>query len=222
VSTQETSLATRLWHAHADLAQTALESTFVRGIADGRLGRAHFKRYVAQDAFFLEAFARGYALALAHSPDRAGMEAFHELIGGVLEELRLHASYAARWGVDLSQVTPVRATLAYTDFLLATASLGSLGDTCGAMTPCMRLYAYLGRTLSASGAARVDNPYHEWVATYASASFDALARTLEGLLDRYATDTPSVRRAYGRAMELELAFFDAQAGSPGQEREPTA
>jgi thiaminase/transcriptional activator TenA len=211
VGTQASSLAARLWRAHADLAQAALETTFVRGIADGRLHRARFQGYVTQDAFFLEAFARGYALALVHSPDRAGLEAFHELIGGVLDELRLHGSYAARWDVELSCVVPTPATRAYTDFLLATASLGSLGDTCAAMTPCMRLYAYLGQTLGALGAARRDNPYHEWVATYASTEFDALARTLEGLLDRYAADTSSVRAAYRRAMELELAFFESPA-----------
>ncbi|MBV9357669.1 MAG: TenA family protein [Chloroflexi bacterium] len=209
MSTQPSSLATRLWRAHASLAQAALETTFVRGIADGRLARDRFQRYVAQDAFFLEAFARGYALALARSPDGTGLQLFHELIGGVLDELRLHASYAARWDVDLSRVSPAPATLAYTDFLLARASLGSLGDTCAAMTPCMRLYAFLGQTLGASGGTRSDNPYHEWVATYASSDFEALARTLEDLLDRYATDGPSVRDAYRRAMELELTFFQA-------------
>ncbi len=216
MSAEQSSLAARLWHAHASLAQAALETTFVRGIADGRLARTRFQGYVAQDAFFLEAFARGYALALAHSPDRAGLEAFHELIGGVLDELRLHASYAARWDVDLSRVTPTTATLAYTDFLLATASLGSLGDVCAAMTPCMRLYAYLGQTLAASGATRNENAYHAWVATYASSEFEALARGLEDLLDRYATDVPSVRGAYRRAMELELAFFVAHTGPSGE------
>jgi thiaminase/transcriptional activator TenA len=213
VGTEQSSLAARLWRAHGDLAKTALESTFVRGIADGRLGRARFQHYVAQDAFFLEAFARGYALALAHSPDRTGLEAFHGLIGGVLDELRLHASYAARWDVDLSRVVPTPATLAYTDFLLASASLGSLGETCAAMTPCMRLYAHLGQTLSASGAGRGDNPYRDWVATYGSSDFEALARTLEGLLDRYAADTSSVRVAYRRAMELELGFFESPTNS---------
>lgn len=209
MSTRQTSLAARLWSANNELAQACLQSSFVQGIASGRLERARFQAYVAQDAFFLEAFAKGYALALARSPDRAGLEAFHQLIGGVLDELRLHGGYAARWEVDLARVVPTSATLAYTDFLLATASLGSLGDTCAAMTPCMRLYAYLGRSLAA---ARSGNPYAEWVATYAAPEFESLASTLEGLLDRYAADTVSVRSAYRRAMELELGFFESQLG----------
>ena len=35
------------------------------------------------------------------------------------------------------------------------------------------------------------------------------AATLEQLLDGHAVDGPEVRRAYRRAMDLELAFFDA-------------
>jgi thiaminase/transcriptional activator TenA len=202
-------LAAALWSANTDLAQACLASVFVRGIADGSLPTEHFRAYVAQDAYFLDAFARAYALALARSPDRHGLTAFHALVGGVLDELELHAQYAARWQVDLGQIQPADATLAYTDFLLTTASLRSVGETCAAMTPCMRLYAFLGQQLST--ASRVSSTYREWIQTYAAAEFEALAASLESLLDRYATDTEPVRAAYRRAMELELAFFRAHA-----------
>ena len=52
---------------------------------------------------------------------------------------------------------------------------------------------------------------YEWVATYASSEFEALATTLEALLDRYAADSEPVRAAYRRAMLLELGFFQAHA-----------
>jgi thiaminase (transcriptional activator TenA) len=202
-------LAATLWRENADLAQASPENPFVRGLGDGTLSLPHFQGYVAQDAYFLDAFARAYALALARSPDREGLRSFFELLSGALEELRLHAGYAERWQVSLEGVTPRPATLAYTDFLLATASLGSVGETCAAMTPCMRLYAYLGRALAEAGGTRSENPYREWVETYASPDFQALAETLERLLDRYAADTLAIRTAYRRAMHLELAFFQA-------------
>ena len=204
-------LAGDLWAANADLAAEALAHPFVRGIADGTLPRELFAGYVAQDAFFLEAFARAYALGVAHSPDRTTLDAFADLLAGVREELRLHASYAARWGIDLAAVEPAPATLAYTDFLLATACLGGSGLTCAAMTPCMRLYAYLGRALSG----QAQGSYTEWVDTYADPAFEELAVTLERLLDRTASDSPALRRAYRRAMQLELAFFDAATSCPG-------
>jgi thiaminase/transcriptional activator TenA len=204
-------LATQLWAANRDLAEIALGGPFIRGVAHGSLPAECFRAYIAQDAFFLEAFARAYALALARSPDRHGLEVFYALIGGVLDELRLHASYAAGWGVDLTQIEPGQATLAYTDFLLARASLGAVGETCAAMTPCMRLYAFLGQSLALECSTVDQNPYREWIETYANAGFDELTTTLEQLLDRYAEDGPAVRSAYRRAMELELAFFDAYA-----------
>ena len=208
------SLAGALWEANGDLARAALEHRFVRGLADGSLPVESFRSYVAQDAFYLESFARAYALALAHSEDRQGIRDFAELISGVVEELELHEGYAGRWDVSLEEVEPVEATLAYTDFLLATASLGGVGETCAAMTPCMRLYAHLGRSLAAEGYDE-DNPYSEWIRTYADPGFEALAAKLEALLDRYATDTPTVRSAYSRAMSLEIAFFEANAGTDG-------
>lgn len=199
------SLAQALWARNADLAAEALAHPFVRRLADGTLPRESFAGYVAQDNFFLEAFSRAYALGLAHSPDRTALDTFADLLTGVHEELRLHASYAAQWGIDLSTVEPVPSTLAYTDFLLAVAALGSIGVTCAALTPCMRLYAHLSQSLST----RTSDTYAQWVTTYADPAFEDLAATLERLLDAYADDTAEVRKAYRRAMRLELAFFDA-------------
>ena len=203
-------LSRSLWTANADLAGETLAHPFVTGIADGTLPRERFAGYVAQDAFFLEAFARAYALGVAHSPDRETLDVFADLLAGVREELRLHAGYAERWGIDLAAVTPAAATLAYTDFLLATAALGGVALTCAAMTPCMRLYAHLGQAL----AGRAHGDYTEWVDTYADPAFEELATALERLLDATGTDGPAVRGAYRRAMQLELDFFTAawQAG----------
>ena len=200
-------LSAQLWADNADLAAEALGHPFVTGIGEGTLSRERFAGYVAQDAFFLESFARAYGLGVAHSPDRAALDAFADLLAGVREELRLHAGYADRWGIDLTAVEPWPATSAYTDFLLATASLGGAGLTCAAMTPCMRLYAHLGQSLAADRAP--DGAYADWVATYADPGFEELAATLERLLDAAATDVPAVRATYRRAMRLELGFFDA-------------
>jgi thiaminase/transcriptional activator TenA len=200
------SLARTLWAANSDWADRILANRFVQGLGDGTLPVESFKRYVAQDAWFLEAFARAYAFCLAHGKDRDDLYGFAELIAGVLDELKLHKSYAERWQVSLDGVTPIAATRAYVDFLLDVARRGNLGETIAAMTPCMRLYAWLGRTLAAG---KVAERYAEWVKTYADPGFEALATRLEQLLDTHAGDTPAVRANYRRAMELEHGFFDA-------------
>jgi len=202
------SLSAALWAANADSAARILVHPFVRGLGDGSLPRASFERYVAQDAYFLEAFARAYAFCLAHSTARDDLYGFAELIGGVIDELRLHKAYAERWGVDLVGVTPAASTRAYTDFLLDKAKRGVLGETIAAMTPCMRLYAWLGQSLAKRDVAPL---YAEWVRTYADPGFESLAARLEELLDGHATDSPAVRENYARAMALEYGFFDANA-----------
>ncbi len=204
------SLSKTLWEENGDLVRVSLEHRFVRGLGDGTLPLERFRWYVAQDAYFLEGFARAYALALAHAPDADGMRDFAGLVAGAIEELQLHEGYAKQWGVDLAEVVPAEATLAYTGFLLSTASLKGVGETCAAMTPCMRLYAFLGRSLAEDGSEE-GNPYAEWIRTYADPGFEALARKLEALLDRYAADDPDIRSAYRRAMALELGFFEAGA-----------
>lgn len=200
------SIARELWRENTDLAEAALEHRFIRGLAAGTLDQAAYGAYIGQDATFLESFARAYALALAKAPDRAGVEAFADLVAGVRDELRLHSSVAERWGINMSTVVPGAATLAYTDFLLATAATGGPGAICAAMTPCMRLYAYLGQSLALGSVAPL---YQEWVSTYADPGFEALAVTIEDLLDRYVGDIATVRPTYRRAMRLELGFFDA-------------
>ncbi len=198
--------AQALWQRNRDLADACLKHPFVQGIASGQLARASFQVYVAQDAYFLEAFARAYALALAKSPDREGIRVFKDLLVGVFEELALHQSYAERWGISL-EPEPLASTRAYTDFLLRTASLEPVGHTAAAMTPCMRLYAWLGQQL----APKLDpeSPYAKWVETYSSPDVEALAARLEALLDRYGGEPARLAELYRRAMELELASFQA-------------
>jgi thiaminase/transcriptional activator TenA len=208
------SVSAALWQESSDLVDAALAHPFVRGIGAGTVPRDAFRGYVAQDAFFLDAFARAYAMALVRSPDAATVRTFAGLVAGVRDELALHEGYARSWDIDLDSVEPASATLAYTDFLLATAATGSLAQICAAMTPCMRLYRHLGEALAAGGVAAT-NPYASWVSAYADPAFGELVDTVERLLDTAAPSVAAVRREYRRAMLLELGFFDASLGGGG-------
>ncbi|MBW4613162.1 MAG: TenA family protein [Desmonostoc vinosum HA7617-LM4] len=200
-------LSNQLWTANQDLAQACLEHPFVQGIANGSLERWKFAYYVGQDAFFLQAFARAYSLAAAKAPDWIGFTIFHNLVGGVVEELRLHESYAAQWGVNLHSVEPGAATRRYTDFLLATAWSGDVGITAAAMSPCMRLYAFLGKQLADGGIP--NHQYTDWIRTYSSADFQPLAQQLENLVDNYAAANALIYSTYRYAMLCEQDFFQA-------------
>ncbi|HBB34106.1 MAG TPA: TenA family transcriptional regulator [Cyanobacteria bacterium UBA8803] len=200
-------ISTDLWQSNQDLAQECLEHPFVRGIANGTLDRFKFAYYVGQDAFFLEAFARAYSLAAAKCHDWEGFNTFHHLAGGVLAELSLHQSYATAWGVDLSKVEPGMATRRYTDFLLATAWGSEAGLITVAMTPCMRLYAFVGQELAKDGIPNHD--YSDWIRTYSDRQFEQLAEQLEALTDQYAKLSASIQSIYRYAMLCERDFFQA-------------
>ena len=60
-------LSARLWADNSDLAAEALAHPFVCRLSDGSLAREIFASYVAQDAFFLESFARAYADTPTHA-----------------------------------------------------------------------------------------------------------------------------------------------------------
>ncbi|MBG1269668.1 TenA family protein [Nostoc sp. WHI] len=201
------SLSNELWTANQDLAKACLDHPFVQGIGDGSLEQVKFAYYVGQDAFFLEAFARAYSIAAAKAPDWLGFTTFHNLASGVLEELRLHSGYASQWGVNLHSVEPGSATRRYTDFLLATAWAGDVGLTAAAMSPCMRLYAFLGEQLAHNGIP--NHQYADWIRTYSSADFQPLAQQLENLVDNYATTNSGVYSTYRYAMFCERDFFQA-------------
>ncbi|MEW6493109.1 MAG: TenA family protein [Cyanobacteriota bacterium] len=196
-----------LWQSNQDLARACLEHPFVQGIANGTLDRTKFAYYVGQDAFFLEAFARAYSIAAAKATDWEGFNTFHALAGGVLEELKLHEDYAAKWGVDLRNVEPGAATRRYTDFLLATAWGSEVSLITVAMAPCMRLYAFLGQQLAKKGIP--NHQYGDWIRTYSDREFEELAQKLERLTDQYTKNSASVESTYRYAMLCERDFFEA-------------
>jgi thiaminase/transcriptional activator TenA len=206
-----------LWRSNSGLVQSCLAHPFVEALGNGTLKAELFRDYVAQDAFFLRAFAKVYELALARSSDPEIIAWFSELTGGVQEELKLHRVYAAELGVDLERVAPNPACRTYTGFLVRTGQQSSLAETVAALAPCMSLYAFLGRELVPR--CGPEHPYRRWIETYSSGAFGELANRLESVLDRVGTDTKEVRYAYRYALECELAFFSASLG-PGRVGRP--
>ena len=210
-----------LWQSNLDTALVALSDWFVIGLGAGTLPREIFATYVAQDASFLKSFAEAYERAIAKCPaDLPRCETdLRGLAAAVQEELTLHAGYAKKWGADLDDgFEPLDATTAYVQFLdqVSAAPESSVAEVIAAMTPCMTLYAAVGHALDSAGAAAEanENPYAEWVETYASDDFQAAAKTIEDLLDVLAArddvSDANVEDYYALAMQLEYGFFRAQ------------
>ena len=123
----------------ANYADMTAASSFVSQMANGTLPRAKYVAFLSQDRYFLFHFNRAYASALARAPGIEQQRTFHALIGGVLDELKLHEDACARWGVDDGALETIHpASRAYVDFLTALQSPDvPMDELVAGMTPCM-------------------------------------------------------------------------------------
>jgi thiaminase len=84
---------------------------------------------------------------------------------------------------DQKYFEPNTATVAYCDFLRAAATgsnptlklAGASAKIIAAMTPCMRLYAFLGQEIKKNINEVPDHPYQQWINTYSAADFEVRA-----------------------------------------------
>ncbi len=201
-------LSKHLWEKNKDLAFASLNSKFVQGIKNGNLPKKNFQSYIAQDYFFLESFARAYGLAISKCLDINAIRTLSELLLGVSEELVLHEKYAKEWEINLTNNKIEIPTKAYTDFLRNISLESSCIEILVAMTPCMRLYAWIGKVLCSSAS---NNIYKDWIVTYSDENFEKLAKSLEEIIDTYkgSYDLDQLNYLYQKAMDLEVKFFEA-------------
>lgn len=232
---EEGSAARRFWIRSQKEVVLAAYTPFVVSLAAGNLDIEVFRQYIAQDQYFLRAFASGYEMAAEYADDDDEKATILDLKKSTLEELNLHASVMKDWGVDPSkEITPNPATVKYTDFVLATAKgkvEGGKGPgqiatpfektkiaayAISAMTPCMRLYAHFGKELQVflppDGS---DHPYKKWIEYYSSKSFEEATVQIEELLDKLSVPLTGeelglLEKLYRQAMKFEVEFFAAQ------------
>jgi thiaminase/transcriptional activator TenA len=197
--------------------EAQLEHPFVRGIGDGTLPADRFRSYVRQDYLFLVDYGRLLALACARAPRLEWMERFAELARSTLvEELALHRSYAAEWGISeaaLEGEPPLPATRSYTDFLLRVGALGDFAELVAALLPCLWAYSEIGQRLAEQGAP-ADELYARWVAMYADPEFGRLAAWCRDICDELAADLGDAGRwrlceVFLASSRHELAFWQA-------------
>ena len=201
-------ISKHLWDKNKNLAFASLNSKFVQGIKNGNLPKNKFQLYIAQDYFFLESFARAYGLAISKCLDINSIRILSELLLGVSEELVLHEKYAKEWEISLTNNKIEKPTKAYTEFLRKISIESSCIEILVAMTPCMRLYAWIGKKLSSSTS---NNLYKNWIITYSDENFEKLAKSLEEIIDTYkgSYDLDHLNNLYKKAMDLEVKFFEA-------------
>lgn len=163
---------------------------FVQGIGDGTLPLKKFRFYLGQDYIFLIEYCRVLALGVAKAQDLETMGKFSELLHATLHtEMALHRSYARRFGIteeELARTEAAPTTSDYTCYLLSVAYSGTIAEIAASLLPCQWGYAEIGQRLAKKGEPKRQPLYGDWIKTYASPEFAALAEWLRGLTDRLA------------------------------------
>jgi thiaminase/transcriptional activator TenA len=196
-----------------------VEHAFVKGLADGSLPEACFRRYLAQDYLFLVHFARAFALAAYKADTLADIRQAKESLAAIVDvEMGLHVRYCARWGIaeaELAALPEAAATVAYTRFVLEKGVQGDLLDLHVALAPCMIGYAEIGAALAAGPATKKSgNPYLEWIEMYASEDYGKVAAAERATLDRLMARRggpgrfDSLASTFRAATRLEAAFWE--------------
>lgn len=165
---------------------------------------------VLQDALYLREYAHALSLAGVRSPDENALVIFNEhSAGAIAVERSLHEGFLENLGIareDADRTPPSPAILAYTSFLLRTATLGDYPEVLGAVLPCYWIYREVGKALLDKG---FPNPrYRKWINTYGSEEFGALAEAILDLTDRTCEDLDSSRKSRVKVVFITTSRYE--------------
>jgi len=190
---------------------------FVRGIADGTLPLAAFRRYLIQDYLFLIHFARAKALAVFKAESVAAMREKTAGIAAILAETSMHLRYCEGWGIPEAVVlaTPEAAeTVSYTRYVIDRGLAGDILDLEVALAPCTVGYGEVALRVEACAERRREaNPYESWIRTYADPGYQALARGAAARIDALGVSHGGAARfamlsaVFSEAARLEARFW---------------
>ena len=180
---------------------------FVVEMGNGTLDQEKFRFYMIQDYLYLIDYAKLFGIGAIKATDLQTMEKFAALMHSTLhEEMALHRSYAARFGISLEELENAEAspiTLAYTHYMLHKGQSGTLAELVAALLPCMWSYWEIGKELSKIPGAATHKLYGEWISMYSSDEFGTLAKWCIELMDQLAEG-----RTEAELLELEEIFLN--------------
>ncbi len=167
-----------VWHAYT-------HHSFVKKLDEGSLPREAYLHYLVQDYVFLVHFSRAWALAVVKSETLSEMKLASATVDALVNiEMQHHVDICASYGIDeqeLFDAVEEPENIAYTRYVLDAGLSGDLVDLLAALAPCIFGYGEIGTRLAKQTAE--DNPYAEWIETYASDSYQQVCSEVGELID---------------------------------------
>lgn len=192
----------------------AVANEFVRGLGDGSLPEAAFRRYLIQDYRFLDTLVSVVGFAVARAPDLPAKTRYAEFLGVLTgsENDYFQRSFKAL-GVsegDLADTGDSPVLAAFRRHMLQAAEAGTYADVLSVFLPAEWIYRDWARSVASGPATQFY--YREWADMHADPVFGAFVDWLRSEMDRSAPPPDSdadarVRSAFARMVSLERAFF---------------
>ncbi|MGN7357892.1 thiaminase II [Paenibacillus sp. SAF-054] len=189
---------------------------FVRGIAEGTLGKEQLIHYVKQDFEYLNAFIRIYGIAISKCDSRSAMALFNEQISFVLRsETHPHHNFCKVAGVNYEQMQGYSLAPSadhYIRHMLNVAHEGTLQDIVAALLPCPWTYAEIGQRLLEEIRPERSHPFYDWMHFYGDREF-GVTEQLRLLLDDGAELLSPARKSrlteyFVKSCQLEYKFWN--------------
>ncbi|MFB6255483.1 MAG: TenA family protein [Haloplanus sp.] len=195
----------------------AVDGRFVRELGDGTVDDAVFRLYLEQDYAFVETLTGTFGHALGEAPSMAAKARLAEFLGTITNEENdyFERSFAALDGDSTAE--PDATTRAFIDLLERAGRQGGYAETLAVLVPAEWVY----ETWATGIESRPDAFYlDEWVELHANPAFVDFVAWLRRELDREGAAASARRQRrldalFGRAVELERAFFEAPYGGDG-------
>ncbi|MFC4246193.1 thiaminase II [Natribaculum luteum] len=204
----------RLLETGADLWDAQKRHPFVRELADGTLAEEAFLHWVRQDYRYLLDYARTFAMAGTKARDEETMTHLMDVAHTILDyEMDLHREFAADYGIDRSDLESTEKAptcVAYTNFLVRTASEGSLAEIAAAIYPCGQ--GYLDVAEHMADRATGEHRYTPFIEKYTSDEFREAVDWMRTFVDRcgerYPGEHEAMEEAFLTSARLEYRFWE--------------
>lgn len=185
---------------------------FIQALIDGSLDISKFRFYIAQDAIYLQHFARALSIIAARVPSVYMLDFMKFAQGALQVEEAMHADYLKEYGV----IAPVPISPSchhYVSFLKSSVSLGTVGEALASILPCFRIYKDVGDYIL-SMSSITGHPYSRWINTYSGDEFGLLVARVLDIANAVACIASSeelevMTETYIRATQLEWMFWDS-------------
>ncbi|MHA3787629.1 thiaminase II [Flavobacterium hauense] len=189
------------------------EMPFIKELAAGTLAVEKFTYYLQQDAHYLEYFAKTLAIIAAKAQNIDIMLDFIRFSeGAIVVERSLHDSYFKDYKLT-ERVAMSPACHHYVHYLQSTVYMADSAVGMAAVLPCFWIYKRVGDyILSITDA--TDNPYNNWILTYAGEEFGQLVDKAIAICDLAAENSTKEQQEYMteafiNASRLEYAFWNS-------------